>query len=186
MKLNKIVVGLMVSSSLLGGIFVTTNINKPSVEAKSAKESNVITDKDVNGRKVKITVDTSKVAVFKSEGNKDMILVKVNVKNNSKKQIPAEPTLYTKATQNKDGVVSNLSATSPYSDELSNDWKTLADNKDKDLDKGASVDTVLAFFLENDKPVVFKASDTGKGKITIKNISKLPEIKTVSDSDSEE
>lgn len=174
MKFNRIVVSLLVSSSLLGGIVVTNNINKPSVEAKSAKESNVITDKDVNGRKVKITVDTSKVAVFKSEGNKDMILVKVNIKNNSKKPIPADPTLYTKATQNKEGVVSNLSATSPYSDELPNDWKTLADNKDKDLDKGASVDTVLAFLLENDKPVVFKASDSGKGKITIKNISKLP------------
>lgn len=179
MKINKAIVSLMIGSSLLGGIVVTNNINTPNVEAKSAKDSKVITNKDTNGRKAKITIDPSEVAVFKSEGNKDTILVKVNVKNMTKKQIPADPDLYVKATQTKDGAVSTLDATSPYTSELPDDWKSLAENKDKDLEKGASIDTVLAFNLENDKPVVFKADNSGNGKFTIKDINKLAVVKPV-------
>lgn len=179
MKINKAIVSLMIGSSLLGGIITTNSANTPNVEAKSAKDSKVITNKDTNGRKAKITVDSNKIAVFKSEGNKDIILVKVNVKNMTKNQIPADPDLYVKATQTKDGAVSTLDATSPYASELSDDWKSLADNKDKDLEKGASIDTVLAFNLENDKPVVFKAADSGSGKFTIKDVDKLPVVKPV-------
>lgn len=75
--------------------------------------------------------------------------------------------------------MSTLDATSPYASELPDDWKSLADNKDKDLEKGASIDTVLAFNLENDKLVVFKAADSGNGKFTVKGVDKLPVVKPV-------
>lgn len=185
MKLNKAVVSLMLGSSLLGGVIVTNNVNTPVIQAKSTKSNKVITDKDINDRKVKITFDTSKVGVFNQDGKK-VILVKANIKNIGSKQVSADISQYVKATQTKEGVVSDLDITLPYSDELPEDWKTLNDNHEKDLEKGASIDTAVAFILDNDKSVVLKASDKGKGKVTIKNINSLPEIKTASDSDSEE
>lgn len=186
MKLNKAVVGLMIGSSLLGGIVTVNSFNAP-IEAKSSKAIDVIKSRDdIYGKfdlkvsKVaKYTVNDSNYTPDKNE--KNGILVDVEVTNKGKKALSLDDIDNDLQFEFKSG--SNrytlTHAYIPDEDLQSNqEWNAIPHDDTQQLEPKQSTHYLLKLGtdkLDQAKTIIVKPKgDDAKGSIKIKDVQKLP------------
>lgn len=193
MKKNKLVIGL-VSLSLLGGVVapISTQVSAKTIKSSSSKvnQSKVVIYNTVDSNnKTKVTINTNDVALMNyNDGEKTtpVLLVKANVKNIGKETRYANPdNNLTFKQENKKGVLTTLHTKTMDIDDLPSQYRDLYKNNDKDLEKGSSVDTLITLELDGNGNVTINPEFDGKGKATIKGISKLQKVAQAKNSEDE-